>query len=351
MLKQIIFLYLMILSAMSSDSECDPFFDPYSVFNKSIVDYWCFNNYITIQKKQNCNWDTWATNKKEGGRNQTSQLIVEEHYNIYSSSIWNSEKVVVLYQKYFGTPSIGNKILVNNEHEHLAFFQTYINIENELKTTDNGFYRLVKESPKTVNSVRTLSTTVETSKEIGVGFLGQLLGSLGKDAGVSGKVGGNFAFSKSQQNTKTESTSFTDWGVENKRYGQTSKWTIHQQYPFDGDDDTPQNFMNWIGKATDRNYKHDFKYFAKTLPKLSTNSIEGCVVSVWLVSDDTRYIEVTTKVSHGLGDWVVGSNIKYHNNYHVKEHNYINTKIINLIEKTHYSKFKDIFTVNITANH
>ncbi|KAM9984558.1 hypothetical protein ACTFIY_008980 [Dictyostelium cf. discoideum] len=178
----------------------------------------------------------------------------------------------------------------------------------------------------------------------------KLIGSLGKDAGVSGKVGGNFAFSKSQENTKTESESYTDW-VKNKRYGENTKWTIHQQYPFDGDEDTPQKFMNWIGKATDRNYKHDFIYYAKTLPKLSINSIEGSVISVWLVSGHTKSIQVTTKISHGLGDWVVGSNIKNHNNYHVKEHSFESTKTINLKKKTYSNETPLYFHKNITAKH
>ncbi|KAM9984559.1 hypothetical protein ACTFIY_008982 [Dictyostelium cf. discoideum] len=328
MLKLILFLCLMILSVVNSDTMCDPFFNPYAVFNETVVDYWCFDYYINLIGDQDCKWDTWATDKKEGGRNQQSQLQVEEHYNIYSSPKWNLKKVVVLYQKYSASPIInGEKILVNNEHEHLA-----------------------KYSPQTVNSVRSVSTTVETSKEIGVGFLGKLIGSLGKDAGVSGEIGGNFAFSKTQDNSKTETTSFTDWGVENKKHGESSKWTIHQQYPFDGDEDTPQKYMNWIGKATDRNYKHQFKYYAKTLPKLSINTIEGCVISVWLMDNKTDNFEITTKASHGLGDWVVGSNIKYHNNYHEKEHTYQSTKNIYLTNKS-FTYYDTQYDKDISPKH
>ncbi|KAM9979128.1 hypothetical protein ACTFIZ_000457 [Dictyostelium cf. discoideum] len=87
--------------------------------------------------------------------------------------------------------------------------------------------------------------------------------------------------------------------------GFNSGWNIHQTYPFDSSVDTPQNFIGWLGKASDRNAL-DQGYYAHKVPDLSVGTIQY----LFGYKNDVEYIVLGSTFQHGLSDWVVGINIK-----------------------------------------
>ncbi|KAM9954025.1 hypothetical protein ACTFIR_009143 [Dictyostelium discoideum] len=109
---------------------------------------------------------------------------------------------------------------------------------------------------------------------------------------------------------------------------------------------------------TDKNYKFNF---LDTIHSQSYESKEEStsfkdwsvrhVVEVQQKSVD--HVVLGTTVKHGMSDWVVGSNIKHNNNYHIKEHNKVSEKVIYLNSKNPFAQFynHESFTNNITINH
>ncbi|KAM9990521.1 hypothetical protein ACTFIY_006578 [Dictyostelium cf. discoideum] len=343
MIKQIIIIYSIYSSLVNSSSkECLDFFDASILLGTESVESLCFSDTMVISGVQNCEWDTYAHNKLENLQSQKSELTLEQHFSLYRDIENNkNHTILVLYQKYRGTT--GN-LIVNNNQEHIAFFQTYIGVKNEIwKLTNTTGYEVPKVE-------RSESFKVTTHKDYNFNFLAKLSGDIkGVKAGQEAGVGG----SRGKQMEVTESTTFKDWGVTAMSIDLSTEWLIHQQYPFNSKKDTPQNFYDWLGKACSRSAGGQEKYYANDLPNLSTDTVEGCLISVWSFNKSIDNVVLGTTMKHGMSDWVVGSNIKERNNYHIKEHNQISEKVIYLNAKDPFVEFyyHDSFTKNITINH
>ncbi|KAN0050852.1 hypothetical protein ACTA71_004148 [Dictyostelium dimigraforme] len=332
---------------VKSNSCSLSYFNASLLFNTKSVSTSCFQNDIIISAEQNCKWDTWAHNKVENGKTQTSLLIIEEHFSVYKDlENPDAEIMLVLYQKYKGSPGT---LIVNNIEEHIAFFQTYIDVQNEIwkvvykdnredkgrdKEMDLTNVNLLHTSPKTINAPRYQQTKVETTKEYKFSFLGKLIAD---PKSIGGEFGAGAEFSKGKQMNSIESTSFQDWAVTET---------------FNRSVDTPRNFLDWIGNACSRSAT-EAKYYANHVPEMSVSLIEGCLVSVWSFNKNVSHIILGSTIKHGLSDWVIGSNIKSNNNYHIKQHHRVSEKVIYLHanEPLGESWNQDLVTTDITQNH
>ncbi|KAM9973683.1 hypothetical protein ACTFIW_010800 [Dictyostelium discoideum] len=342
MIKQIFIICLIYTSLVRSSQMCTDYFNAPLWFGKDSVESLCYEDQIIMHGKQDCLWDTWAHDKVENGRIQNSVININQQFSVHRDiKDKTSDNILVLYQQYRSSPG---GLIVNNVEEHIAFFQTYINVINEiwkisnvlgkpLETVEHG--NVEHFSPHSQDCERSKPVDIETDKNYKFNFLDTI-------------------HSQSYE-SKEESTSFKDWSVSatsKKFQNLTTEWFIHQKYPFNSKLDTPRNFYDWLGKACSRS-STEAKYYAKSIPDLSTSTIQGSLISVWSFDRSVDHVVLGTTVKHGMSDWVVGSNIKHNNNYHIKEHNKVSEKVIYLNSKNPFAEFynHETFTNNITINH
>ncbi|KAM9990548.1 hypothetical protein ACTFIY_006598 [Dictyostelium cf. discoideum] len=320
MIKQIFFICFFYTSLVRSSQECIKYFNASFLLGVDSVESLCYGDQIIVHGQQDCLWDTWAHDKVENGRIQNSELNIFQQFSVHRDiKDKTSDYILVLYQQYRSSPG---DLIVNNVEEHIAFFQTYINVVNEIWKISNVLGKLLEVvkhgyvehfSPKSQSGERSKIVDIETDKKYRFNFLDTL---------------------KSQR--------YENWGVSATSEFQnlSTKWFVHQKYPFNSKLDTPRNFYDWLGNACSRS-SMQAKYYANHVPDLSTSTIQ------------VDHVVLGTTVKHGMSDWVVGSNIKHNNNYHIKEHNKVSEKVIYLNSNNPFAEFynHESFTNNITINH